>query len=96
MKQCELGIGQANLAHYRYKMVDYLPTMYMYEGKMVSKRPEEIVSLYKGTFDRGTWMFSFGSMVAVFIAMVVIQNTWSHTVGQANPRDYLFEGEQAT
>ena len=93
MKHCELGIGQPSLAHHRYQMVDYLPTMYMYEGHMVSKKPNETVSLYKRTLDTYTWMFTFGSMAAVFITMVVIQNTWSLTMGQANPRGYLFQGD---
>ena len=41
-KQTELGIGQTSYVSYRFKVVDYLPWMYVYEFIMQSKRPDPI------------------------------------------------------
>ena len=44
-KQTELGIGQTSYVSYRFKVVDYLPWMYVYEFIMQSKRPDPIQGL---------------------------------------------------
>ena len=75
-------------------MVDFLPAMYMYEYIMKSKRPDEIATydtiVYP--FDAYIWILITISMMAQFFALFVIQNVWSSTSGNSNPKDYIFEG----
>ena len=77
-------------------MVDYLPAMYMYEFFMQSKKPGQIAAydtLYY-PFDDGTWIFTIISLVAMFSALLVMQNIWSMLTGNKNPKDYIFEGKK--
>ena len=82
------------MADYRYKVVDFLPAMYMYEYIMLSKRPDQIASydtiVYP--FDAYIWIFIIISMMAQFLALFVIQNVWSFMSGHSNPKYYIFEG----
>ena len=41
-KQTELGIGQTSYVSFRFKVVDFLPWMYVYEFIMQAKRPDPI------------------------------------------------------
>ena len=43
-KQTELGIGQTSYVSFRFKVVDFLPWMYVYEFIMQAKRPDPIQS----------------------------------------------------
>ena len=82
------------MADYRYKVVDFLPAMYMYEYIMKSKKPDEIATydtiVYP--FDAYIWICITFSMVAQFLALFVLQNVWSITSGATHPKDYMFEG----
>ena len=93
-KQSELGIGQANLADYRYEVVDFLPPMYFYEYIFKSKRPDQIATydtiVYP--FDAYIWILISLSMTTHFLALFVMQNVWYITSGAKKPRDYIFEG----
>ena len=95
-KQSELGIGQAIFAHYRYKVIDYLPPMYTYEFIMKSKRPDQIATfdtiIYP--FDTSIWIFFSVSVIAQFFTLFAMQNVWSYMSGYTNPKDYIFEGER--
>ena len=97
-KQAELGIGQAAIAAYRFRMVDYLPSMYTHEWVMLSRKPALTVLYYSiiSPFDAHVWMFTLSAMVAEFVILVASQNAWSRATGKANPRDYIFEGDQNT
>ena len=80
------------MADYRYKVVDFLPAMYMYEYIMKSKKPDEIATyntiVYP--FDAYIWICITSSMVAHFLALFVMQNVWSIISGATNPKDYIF------
>ena len=89
-----MGIGQLNFADYRYKVVEFLPAMFMYEYIMHGKKPGEIASydtiVYP--FDGYVWLFTILSMTAQFLALCGLQNFWSKISGLSNSRDYIFEG----
>ena len=93
-KQSELGIGQPNLAHYRYMIDDYLPAMSMYEYIMGSKKPEEIATydtiIYP--FDAATWLFTICSILSEFLLLILAQNLWSYIYKSKTPDDYIYEG----
>ena len=78
-----MGIGQANFADYRLKMVDFLPPMYMYEYIMVSKRPRPIASydsiIYP--FDAYIWIFISISMMVQFLTLFTIHKVWTFASG---------------
>ena len=93
-----MGIGQPNFAAYRYRIVDYLPAMYMFEYIMSSKKPREIASydaiIYP--FDSHTWVFTTCSILAEFLVFIFAQNLWSFMNGNTNPGDYIVEGHLIT
>ena len=93
-KQSELGIGQPNFADYRYRMVDYLPAMNMYEYLMVTKKPQEVVSYDTIIYplDTYVWLLIICSSLAEFTILYLLQNLWSYTSNHASPHDYIFEG----
>ena len=93
-KQSELGIGQPNFADYRYRMVDYLPAMNMYEYLMVTKKPQEIVSYDTIIYplDTNVWLLIICSSLAEFTILYLLQNLWSYTSNRPSPHDYIFEG----
>ena len=88
-----MGIGQANLIDYRYRIVDYLPAMYMYEYIMASKKPKEIAT-YTNTypFDSYSRLCIICSIFAVFLTLILAQNLWSFMQSSSNPDDYIYEG----
>ena len=89
-----MGIGQPSLIDYRYRIVDYLPVMYMYEYVMVSKKPKEIATYDTNTysFDSYSWLFIICSVFAVFLTLILAQNLWSVMQSSSNPDDYIYEG----
>ena len=93
-KQSEMGIGQTFLRHYRYKLVDFLHFMYVHQLLITTGQPKEIVSydtiVYP--FDIYVWGFAGGTIIVVFILLMVMQNLWSIIVEEQNPRDYLYQG----
>ena len=94
IKESEMGIGQSSFSAYRNKLVDFLPNMYMHEFVMQSKKPHEIASfdtiIYP--FDSFIWIFSLGSMLAVFAMLLLMQNSWNKASGTPNNDDHVFEG----
>ena len=93
-KESEMGIGQSSFSHYRNKLVDFLPNMYIHELVMQSKKPHEIATfdtiIYP--FDTFIWIFSLSSMATVFVMLLVMQRSWYKASGQPNRDDYVFEG----
>ena len=90
-----MGIGQPNFADYRYRIVDYLPAMYMFEYIMCSKKPEEMASYHIAsydTFDFYSWFFIICSALAGFLTLIFAQNLWSFMHSTTNPVDYMYEG----
>ena len=89
-----MGIGQPNFADYRYRIVDYLPAMYMYEYIMASKKPKEIASydtiIYP--FDAYSWLATICSILAEFLVLVFAQNLWSYMCSNTTPDDYVYQG----
>ena len=93
-KQSEIGMGQTQLALYRYKVVDYLHYMHEYPYVMFSRKPTEIVSydsiIYP--FDTYVWALTWIMITSQFILLVSLQNVWAIASGNTNPRDYIFQG----
>ena len=78
----------------RYKLVDYLPAMFMIEFIMHGKKPGEIVSYNTiiEPFDGYVWLFAIISMLAQFFTLCLMQNIWTKISGITNPKDCIFEG----
>ena len=93
-KQSEIGIGQATIVPYRYKMIEYLPWMYLYNFEVESQRPFPITTYDTLTypFDSWTWGFLVGFSAFVFIFLVFIQKLWIHTTGERPPNGWIFQG----
>ena len=70
--------------------------MYIHEFVMMSKKPHEIASfdtiIYP--FDSYVWIFTLGSMLAEFVMLLLMQNSWHRASGISNNDDYnyVFEG----
>ena len=95
IKDSEMGIGQPSFSTYRYKLVDFLPNMYMHEFLMMSKKPHEIASFDTifYPFDSFIWVFTLGCMLAEFVVLLLMQNSWHKASGRQNHDDYVFEGK---
>ena len=94
MKQCELGIGQTYYESYRFKLVDYLPSMYSSDEFLLSQRPKEIISYDTIVipFDKYVWLFMLGCMCAQFLLLVKMQYLYSSLTGKGSPKDFIYEG----
>ena len=95
VKQSELGIGNTDLQDYRFKVVNFLPAMYVYGTMLCSQKPKEITSYDTIVipFDNYVWCFTFSCIITQFLLLVTMQNLWSHVRGTHNPADYIFEGD---
>ena len=93
-KQSEIGIGQTYFALYIYEMVDYLHFMYEHEYFLASRKPQQIASYdtIVHPFDIYVWGFTFTTIIAQFILLLITQNLWSYATGKPNPQDYIFQG----
>ena len=93
-KQSELGIGQIAFKDYRFKLVDYLPPMYMFEDVLASKKPTEITSYDTIIipFDKYVWSFLFGCICAQFLLLVIMQHLYSNVTGTSYLNDFIYEG----
>ena len=91
-----MGIGQPNFADYRYRVVDYLPPMYMHGYIMAGKRPGAIASydtlIYP--FDSYCWLFTICSVLVIFLTLIFSQLLWSFEHFKSNPGVYINEGEK--
>ena len=94
VKQCELGIGQTAFKDYRFESVDFLPSMYMLETFLATRKPKEIAS-YDSIiipFDKYVWSFTFGCILVQFLLLVVMQYLYSHVTGTKHTNDFIYEG----
>ena len=93
-KQTELGIGQVGFTDNRYKLVDFLPVMYLSQTVITSQKPKEITTydMLIIPFDKYVWSFTLGCIITQFLLLVMMQNLWSNVTGTSNPNDYVFEG----
>ena len=93
-KQSELGIGQSELTHDRFKLVDFLPPMSANAYFITSRKPKAITTYDTITipFDKYVWLFIFVSIIAQFILLVIMQHCYSHVTGTENVTDYIYEG----
>ena len=94
-KQSEIGIGQATIVPYRYKLIEYLPWQYLYNFEIQGQKPYPIVSYDALTtpFDNITWGLLFGLSLFVFAFLVFIQKLWIRTTGEVPPAAWMFQGE---
>ena len=93
-KQSELGIGQSELTHDRFKLVDFLPPMSANSYFITSQKPKAITTYDTITipFDKYIWSLTFGCIFAQFLLLVVMQQLYSHMTGTKNKNDYIYEG----
>lgn len=93
-KQSEMGIGQAQILHYRTEFVEYLPYMYLYEFIWGDKNPEQITSYETiiRPFDNSVWAFTIGFTLFALITLVIMQKIYSYASGQEDPCDYVYQG----
>ena len=93
-KQSEIGIGQATIVPYRYKLIEYLPWQYLYNFEIQGQKPYPIVSYDALTtpFDNITWGLLFGLSLFVFGFLVFIQKLWIRTTGEVPPAAWMFQG----
>ena len=98
MKQCELGIGQASLAHYRFKLVDFLPAMYTWGDFIASQKPKELTSFDTIIipFDKYVWFLMIGFICAQFLSLIKMQYLYSFVTGTRVPNDFIYEGNLRT
>ena len=93
-KHAEIGIGQASFARYRYKLVDYLPWMYIYEFPWSSRLPREVTSFVTliRPFDNYTWIMAIVASATFFLALVIVQKVWTYQSGRPYESDFLYQG----
>ena len=96
-KQSEIGIGQATIVPYRYKLVEYLPWQFQWHFVVQSQKPFEIVTFNSllRPFDNITWGLLLGFSVFVFCFLVFIQKLWIHTTGEKPPNGWIFQGNNS-
>ena len=94
MKHCELGIGQIYYESYRFKLVDYLPSMYRSAELLLSQKPKEVISYDTIVipFDKYLWFFMLGCMCAQFLVLVKMQQLYSSVTGKAFLKNFIYEG----
>ena len=94
-KQSEIGIGQCGFTSYRYKLVDYLPWMYVYEFPLRTRLPTEKISYWAivRPFGAYVWLFTFLSLAMVYLTLVIFQKLWANTSGETYILDYLYQGK---
>ena len=93
-KKTELGIGQTSIVPHRYKLIDYLPSMFFYKFLVQSKKPEAVSSLATliYPFDKYCWYLLIASILATFIALLSIQKCWMVASGERPSNIWIFEG----
>ena len=95
MKDSELGIGQAVLAEYRNKHIEYLPWIYAMNCEVESKKQEEIVSfdMLSFPFDIYTWWFTIASTISMLLTFATIQVLWCYFSGDEIRTGWIFQGK---
>ena len=80
----------------RYKLVEYLPWMFVYINGVQSKKAEEIshtLDCLTYPFDPYIWYFTASFSMAVFIALLFIQKCHINAMGQIPQDGWIFEGD---
>ena len=94
-KDCEIGVGQHAIIHMRYKLVEYLPWMFVYINGVQSKKAEQINTLDTliYPFDQYIWYFTASFSMAVFIALIFIQKCHINAMGHIPQDGWIFQGD---
>ena len=98
-KDCEIGVGQHAITEKRYKLIEYLPWMFVYINGVQSKKAEQISNTLDTLifpFDKYIWLFTITFTMAVFILLIFIQKCWIHASGQKPPDGWIFQGDIAS
>ena len=80
---------------YKFKSVDYLPWMYMYEFLFASGTPQEIMkydTLFR-PYDKFIWISVIVSIIAIYLTLIFMQMLWGYGSGDTFKGNYLFQGE---
>ena len=93
-KHTEIGIGQASFTAYRYKLVDYLPWMYIYEFPFHCQLPKEVGSYLTliRPFDEYTWILAFVASLIFYLTLVAMELLWTYQSGGPFISDFLYQG----
>ena len=78
----------------RYKIIDYLPSLFVYDYLVISQKPQQIISLDALYYpvDKYTWCFTITSAIAVLLLLVMIQKCWNYASRQNPLEGWLFQG----
>ena len=79
----------------RYKLVEYLPWMFVYINGVQSKKAEQINTLDTliYPFDQYIWYFTASFSMAVFIALIFIQKCHINAMGHIPQDGWIFQGD---
>ena len=94
-KITELGIGQTSIIPNRYKLIEYLPSMFVFKFLVQSKKPQAIspFDTLIGPYDKFCWYFIMASMISIFIALIIIQKSWMIANGEVSSSFWVYEGQ---
>ena len=75
--------------------LEYLPWMYSVQNIFISpkERPIPSYNTMGKPLSLAVWAWTFGSVLGVFVALIIMQNCWSYASGEPNPQDYIFKGQ---
>ena len=93
-KVCEFGLGPVTMFLNRYKIIDYLPSLFVYDYLVISQKQQQIISLDALYYpvDKYIWCFTISSAIAILLLLAVIQKCWNYASGQNTQSGWLFQG----
>ena len=93
-KETEIGVGQASIVSHRYKKVDYLPSMFLNEFLVQSKKPDPIgkIDTLIYPLNKFCWYFMISSIITIFMTLIFIQKWWMIASGERPSNSWIFQG----
>ena len=74
--------------------LEYLPWMYSVQNIFITPKERPVASyltLLK-PLTLAVWAWTLGSLLTVFIALVIMQKLWCLASGEPDPEDFLYKG----
>ena len=74
--------------------LEYLPWMYSVQNIFLTpmERPIPSYNTLVKPLSLTVWAWTLGSLLSVFVALVIMQKCWSYASRQPDPQDYIFKG----